>query len=487
MKKLYLLLLLISLIPIVSASILINEVLPNPASDWNLNGKNGTNDMNGHGDEWIELYNNGNAISLDNWSIGDKVKNYTLKNITICQDCFIVLYGNNTSLQLNNNNESIFLYDENGILKDNYSYSTSSKDVSLCKCQEDWKTCNPTPKSQNNCPTPTNQTNSTITEQQTIQVESQPQTENESHLEIVSAPDSAFFGETIDVKISAYRGDTQKYAVYTLIQGDDERLLTDEISRHVEKYSNLVSTISLKINNNCDRRFDIGSYNLIVRGLNTNASKKIEIKQDPSLCEEKINEILYDVIFPKIIEPDKEFTVEVNIDNNEDRDRDFEVWSYIYKGSVCYSCENDREENKQDISIDAKESDRVVLKDKIKNINIAGDYKLKVKIKKEAEDPKEYTLDVYVKNLSINLNTGTEQTENIVPETETNQTQEKSSGITGKVVYQSNKIVNKTTIILVIIAIFLLLYLLIVRKEKKPVNEEIFEDLDGVEFKNQES
>ncbi len=148
MKIFFTVLILILLLPSVSA-IVINEILPDPESDWNGNGQNET-----YADEWIELFNTGQTKNLTGWKIGDKVENYTLNHI-ICSGCFLVLFGSETSLQLNNNDETVYFYDNNSILIDSYSYSSSSDDLSFGRCPDgnaSWQSnLNPTPGQANNC------------------------------------------------------------------------------------------------------------------------------------------------------------------------------------------------------------------------------------------------------------------------------------------------------------------------------------------------
>jgi len=151
MKTIFIILaifILIILSPLTHA-VVINEILPDPKSDWNGNGQNET-----YTDEWIELYNERETKNLTGWKIGDKVNNYTLNHI-VCSGCFIVLFGSETSLQLNNNDETIYLYDNNSALVDSYSYSSSSDDLSFGRCPDgnsSWLSeLNPTLGTVNNC------------------------------------------------------------------------------------------------------------------------------------------------------------------------------------------------------------------------------------------------------------------------------------------------------------------------------------------------
>ena len=111
----------------VHADIFINEFLPNSVDK---------------GYEWIELFNNGtSAVSLSGFNVSEESasQNFTIGSITISSNGFIVLAQNETifnqtynltsativeygpsvlSLDLNDGNDSIFLYNASGSIID---------------------------------------------------------------------------------------------------------------------------------------------------------------------------------------------------------------------------------------------------------------------------------------------------------------------------------------------------------------------------------
>ncbi len=123
-----------------NADIFINEFLPNSAD---------TNH------EWIELYNNGTAaVSLSGFNISEEAasKNFTISSITIAAKGFIALvrnetvfnqtyrinaqvlqYGNETpSLNLNDGDDSIFLYNSSGSLINSIlGYANPGENISI--------------------------------------------------------------------------------------------------------------------------------------------------------------------------------------------------------------------------------------------------------------------------------------------------------------------------------------------------------------------
>src|SRR3989344_7939343 len=86
-----------------ASSIYINEIEVNPVG-------------NDPGYEWIEIYNDGPSVNLNNWYLQNKDgDNYSLSG-NVIDKIFVldILSG------LVNTNQEIKLYDNNGILKDSY-------------------------------------------------------------------------------------------------------------------------------------------------------------------------------------------------------------------------------------------------------------------------------------------------------------------------------------------------------------------------------
>lgn len=104
----------------VSNAIKITEILPNPNSD--------------EGDqEWIELFNSGTeTINLGNWELADGGKKPFLISDSAALEpgAYKIFQKSETDLALNNNADSVFLYDFNGDLVDTVAYEKSQKGYS---------------------------------------------------------------------------------------------------------------------------------------------------------------------------------------------------------------------------------------------------------------------------------------------------------------------------------------------------------------------
>ncbi len=141
--------------------LLVNEFLPNPERDWNGDGA-----VNA-GDEWIELYNtNAFAIELGMWQLDDVEGGGSSPFIlapgtTIEGRGFLVIFGRDSGVALNNSNDDVRLLAPDGFVADVIAYNSSSPDRAWGRVPDaaDFfsQDCPPTPGA-SNCsiaPTPT--------------------------------------------------------------------------------------------------------------------------------------------------------------------------------------------------------------------------------------------------------------------------------------------------------------------------------------------
>ena len=124
----------------------ITEVFPNPSGSEEA--------------EFIEIWNNNNtSISLENWKLSDKSKVITLKAITLVPGEYKAIYRSTTKIALNNSSETIYLYDSNGNLVDEVSYSSTIEDYSYSydiKQDDFFWSSTKTPSSMNDFTNPNN-------------------------------------------------------------------------------------------------------------------------------------------------------------------------------------------------------------------------------------------------------------------------------------------------------------------------------------------
>lgn len=229
----------------------------------------------------------------------------------------------------------------------------------------------------------------------------------DSNLEIVDADEKAQFGDLLNIKIDAYRGDTSKYSISLYVEKGSKK--ASEITKfHLDdKYSSYDGQLPVQLKPNCDLKLENGDYHIILEGLDKEDEKTIEIQGiKTSLCQgssatgssiEKTQKFEYNIVdYPEKINPSDDFDIKIKLVNNDDTDSEIDVWSYVYRGSKCYSGE--RESNKQHLTLEKDSSQTISLANKVEGLE-SGDYKLKVMINKDSQKTnKEITQDIEVKS-----------------------------------------------------------------------------------------
>jgi len=213
---------LIAIFSVCVSAVRINEVMPH------------TN--NSLGNEWVELYNEeGNNISLINWTIGDLVSNDII-NLNISANGFAIITNdaigcsnfsvpNGSCIELttiggglNNVDETIYLYDNNSILISNLSWSENiqASGNSWQFYNETWQTCSPTPGQINLC------------EAEEPPVDEEPEDAG-IYLELEWDEDEIINGEEFDIKVYAYNlEDDEDYDIKVWIEFEDNDTIISE-------------------------------------------------------------------------------------------------------------------------------------------------------------------------------------------------------------------------------------------------------------------
>jgi phosphatidylserine/phosphatidylglycerophosphate/cardiolipin synthase-like enzyme len=138
--------------------IVINEFLANAESDWN------NDSFYDNGDEWIELYNNGDTVvNIGGWILDDKLGStgssdpYTIPmGVFLLPKEFIVFFGNETGVILNDfGDENVTLLDDKDNIIDIIEFSETSDDTAMGRYPDgsSWKNfLSPTPGWENEYP-----------------------------------------------------------------------------------------------------------------------------------------------------------------------------------------------------------------------------------------------------------------------------------------------------------------------------------------------
>ncbi len=228
----------VSQVEIYAADVVINEVFANPVSE---------------SDEFVELYNTTDtAITLDNWKIADKVKEYIILSGSIPAHGFFVLEKSTTSLELNNSDEELTLKNSTSAVSDTFSYGGTTQGKSWSRSPDGTGTfyddvnttknganASPPPTSTpkpTNSPTPTKtptptsaptaaKTPTPITASSTPKVVvSEPPDDSDSTLELASEVTNSPFGNsdeelTPTVKSEVLGESTSRFPVVYIVLG----------------------------------------------------------------------------------------------------------------------------------------------------------------------------------------------------------------------------------------------------------------------------
>jgi len=223
----------------------------------------------------------------------------------------------------------------------------------------------------------------------------------------------AKFGQTIRIKLNAYKGNTNKNSVAIWIEDNKGKKLSKQSKGNLDlKYTNYSLTLPVQLKPNCDEDFDDDDYIIIARGLDSEDEEMVEIEDlTDSMCDVKIIEAkpfssknfkfeLND--FNENIEMNKKFNTKIMLDNNNNADIPIKVWSYIYRGSKSYS--GDREENMKEFVLKGNSLHIIELSNIVKEAK-PGNYKLKVLVNKNNQKTNnQITKDIIINNKIKNNN-----------------------------------------------------------------------------------
>lgn len=222
----------------------------------------------------------------------------------------------------------------------------------------------------------------------------------------LGSDNKARFGQTIKVKLEVYKGKTTKDSISLWIADEDDEQSVSKQSRTniYTKYQDYSLTLPIQLYPNCDYEHEEGTYTIFVEGLGEDDTEEIEIEGiTEDLCDRETKSTYsYELSeTPTEISIGDEFDLDIKIKNTDNAPHEFEVWSYVYRGSKSYSGE--REANKKRVQIASNDIEIVELKNQIDEA-APGDYNLKIKIKRDDQKTtKELTNDVVVTSSPIEL------------------------------------------------------------------------------------
>lgn len=293
------------------------------------------------------------------------------------------------------------------------------------------------------------------------------------------------WGEQFSVKVTIYKGDESKETVSLWVEKDGVKKSIVTKANLPEKNREYSLTLPVQIFSDCDS--DV-MYTLVLEAFDVREERELTINsgacsgnktKDPKRQSIKSFEL---VNLSSSLVAGETLLVPIHFQNSEQQ-HSFRVWTYLYKGSVCYSCNNKTEErdaHAQEFILQAGES--VTREFMLQSDNKIDDgvYKLKIKVKigdlkTEKELTKEITILPYVEQgqeiplsmvatvsaeEAITISAGERELNPSVPEAITGK-----NSITGAVVYESSSAKIKKFLPFTIIGILILLVTLTIGKK----------------------
>lgn len=228
----------------------------------------------------------------------------------------------------------------------------------------------------------------------------------------------AKWGDQFTAKIKAYKGDESRYSLQLGVEKDGVKVSKTTKFNLYDQYKEYTLTLPLQLEQNCDEKIPEGKYDLVMEAFGLRTEKELEIsgvneevcKEYLSLqkdAEKRTSENLprYSLLeSPSTISKGDLFKIKLQILNDE-KDHEYSFWSYLYRGSKCYSCsdkEKTREDNLEKIQLRPGEAQVVEMVLKADEDLEEGEYNLKVKIQKDEQKTlKELTETMIVQELSV--------------------------------------------------------------------------------------
>lgn len=236
-----------------------------------------------------------------------------------------------------------------------------------------------------------------------------------SNLSIVSlslgTDGHARWGDLVPVKINAYKGNISSNTLSFWAEKDREKISKVNTITLDHEYQDYKLNLPLQLFPNCAKDISDGTAALFLEGLGQTVSKTFPVEDlNEDLCEEvtissdasstssRTSSVSVQEWPAKII-PGQNYTLKTEIKNNN-QPHSFTIWSYLYKGQKCYSCnafQYDNNYNSKTLSLSADEISWPETTITADSEIASGEYKLKVKTQRDDQKTvKEFTANITV-------------------------------------------------------------------------------------------
>lgn len=258
---------------------------------------------------------------------------------------------------------------------------------------------------------------------------SAPPAENDSYISITgvdAGTDNVVqYGEAVDVTAEIYRNSTSKYSIDVWIRNSNGTKVSEVSTVHA---SSRLATYRLKfpvqLKPNCDGAFANGAHTVVLDGMDKNATAAVNISGvsgsackivagsaassgssstgGASTASSASKPVPYEMIsYPDYLHVGQTFSVRVKIMNNDNSERNFSVYSYVYKdnepvslglGDGAWSGAWDA--NKKAIRLAPNGSSVITLESMIENTTQLGKYRLNVRVRSDKDHDFTREIDV---------------------------------------------------------------------------------------------
>ena len=203
--------------------------------------------------EYIEIYNTRDcAINLTNWAINtgttNKTFNFYLEDYLIIardKNSFVGNFSVNESkvielsMILNNNNDSVFLFDNNSKIVSNFTYNSSIQGKSWQYCNNSWIEAEPTPGLPNNCTAleQNNDENNSSQDNNNQDNNQDNSQEAQVSLELNWDEDEIINGKEFEIEIKAFNLKDEDYDVKVWIEfADNNTIISDRYDEENDEW-----------------------------------------------------------------------------------------------------------------------------------------------------------------------------------------------------------------------------------------------------------
>jgi len=326
--------------------------------------------------------------------------------------------------------------------------------------------------------------------------------ENVSFLNVetlyLGSDESAEWGDQFTVKVNVYKGEESRYSVQLWAEMDEEKISKTTKLNIYDEYKSYPLTLPVQLEPNCNQEIEDGKALLVLEAFGLRAEEEFLVEDvDEEVCRDYLDYVgelekaeakakrgeAYQLIdLPTEAYNGEVLKVKVQLIGDAE-EHSLKVWSYLYRGSKCYSCcsgcdrEKERDDNLIEFELGKDEVKQVELLVKLDEEMEEGDYKLKVKLNKDGQKTdKELTESIYVRervgeekelNESLCLlgGIGEENEEEGVSMGLSGKKKEIINEIKGVVVYESSSEKAKKVIPYLLVVVFGLLCLVLIFKK----------------------